>query len=65
MTAFEPLRGLRVLDLADEKGNLYVKCIRQMYGLPHAGIIAQELLGKRLTKHGYHQSETTPGFWTH
>ena len=36
-----------------------------MYGLPHAGIIAQRLLEERLGAHGYHQSPTTPGFWTH
>jgi hypothetical protein len=45
----------------------YVDCeIRQgMYGLPQAGIIAQELLSKRLKQHGYSQSETTPGLWKH
>jgi hypothetical protein len=36
-----------------------------MYGLPQAGIIAQELLAKRLAKHGYHQSKIIPGLWTH
>ena len=36
-----------------------------MYGLPHAGIIAQELLEKRLEAHGYRQSDKTPGFWKH
>ena len=36
-----------------------------MYGLPHAGIIAQELLEERLEEDGYHQSKTTPGLWTH
>ena len=36
-----------------------------MYGLPHAGIISQQLLEKRLAKHGYRRSKTTPGFWTH
>ncbi len=36
-----------------------------MYGLPQAGIIAQELLAKRLKDHGYSQSETTPGLWKH
>ncbi len=36
-----------------------------MYGLPQAGIIAQQLLEKRLEKHGYHQSTATPGLWTH
>jgi hypothetical protein len=34
-----------------------------MYGLPQAGIIAQELLAKRLKEHGYSQSKTTPGLW--
>ena len=52
-------------DKVDPKGYLYVKAVRGMYGLPHAGIIAQELLTKRLEKHGYYQSETTPGFWRH
>jgi len=49
----------------DAKGYVYVKCVRGMYGLPHAGIIAQELLTKRLEEHGYYQSDHTPGFWKH
>ena len=36
-----------------------------MYGLPQAGLIAQELLEKRLNKEGYHQSKIIPGLWTH
>ncbi len=36
-----------------------------MYGLPNAGIIAQEQLEKRLNAHGYRQSKLTPGFWKH
>ena len=36
-----------------------------MYGLPQAGLLAQELLAKQLAKHGYKQSEVTPGLWTH
>jgi hypothetical protein len=36
-----------------------------MYGLPQAGIIAQELLEKRLAEYGYHQSKTINGFWKH
>ncbi len=28
-------------------------------------VIAQELLAKRLKEHGYTQSKTTPGLWTH
>ncbi|KAL7479275.1 hypothetical protein ACHAW6_005012 [Cyclotella cf. meneghiniana] len=34
-----------------------------MYGLPHAGIIAQKLLEKHLNVQGYHKSTITPGFW--
>ena len=52
-------------NLVDEKGFVYVRCERGMYGLPHAGIIAQKLLEKRLSEHGYRQSDHTPGFWTH
>jgi hypothetical protein len=34
-----------------------------MYGLPQAGILAQELLKKCLIKHCYPQSPITPGLW--
>ncbi len=45
----------------------YVHCEIQkgMYGLPLAGIIAQQLLAKRLKEDGYSQSKTTPGLWMH
>eukprot|EP00804_Cyclotella_cryptica_P021645 CCRYP_021132-RA/>CCRYP_021132-RA protein AED:0.43 eAED:0.43 QI:0/0/0/1/0/0/3/0/158 len=33
-----------------------------MYGLPQAGIIAQQLLESRLVAHGYRQSTVTPVF---
>ena len=36
-----------------------------MYGLPQAGIIANELLTKRLARHGYYQAEHTHGLWKH
>ena len=44
---------------------IYVAVKRGMYGLPQAGILAQQLLEKRLNKHGYHQSTLVPGLWTH
>ncbi len=44
---------------------VYIKIHKGMYGLPQAGILAQELLEKRLNKHGYHQSPITPGLWRH
>jgi len=36
-----------------------------MYGLPQAGLLANELLEKRLNEHGYHQSKLVPGLWKH
>jgi hypothetical protein len=36
-----------------------------MFGIPQAGIIAQELLAKRLKECSYTQSNTTLGLWTH
>ncbi len=51
--------------LATPDGFVYCEIRKGMYGLPQAGIIAQELLEKRLAKHGYHQSKITPGLWTH
>eukprot|EP00804_Cyclotella_cryptica_P002988 CCRYP_005998-RA/>CCRYP_005998-RA protein AED:0.39 eAED:0.39 QI:0/0/0/1/1/1/2/0/315 len=36
-----------------------------MYGLPHAGLIANKLLEKRLNKHGYHKSTLVSSLWKH
>ena len=36
-----------------------------MYGLPQAGIIANNLLTKRLAPKGYYQCRHTPGLWRH
>ena len=36
-----------------------------MYGLPQACLLAPKLLEKQLAKHGYKQSDVTPGLWTH
>ena len=38
------------------------KCI---YGLPQAGLLANQLLTKRLALHGYHPCEFIPGLWKH
>ena len=36
-----------------------------MYGLPQDGIPANELLERRLNKHGYLQSNLVPRLWNH
>ena len=35
-----------------------------MYGLPQAGILAQQLLEKQLNNQGYSQDNLVPGLWT-
>jgi hypothetical protein len=50
---------------ATNDGYVYIEIQKGMYGLPQAGIIAQQLLEKRLEKVGYHQSKIVPGLWTH
>ena len=42
-----------------------MEIIRGMYGLPQAGILANQLLRKRLKPHGYFEVEHTPGLWKH
>jgi hypothetical protein len=50
-------------DKATHDGYVYCEMQKGMYGLPQAGIIAQQLLEEQLAKHGYRQSKTTPGLW--
>ena len=49
----------------DDKGSIHIQANRGMYGLPQAGLLANELLEKRLNKRGYRQSKLVPGLWTH
>ena len=54
-------------DLHPKEKNSFVfmEIWREMYGLPQAGILANEQLRKRLAKHGYHELPHTPGLWKH
>jgi hypothetical protein len=52
-------------NMVDSDGYIHIKIQKGIYGLPQAGILAQELLEKRLNKHGYQQSPITPGLWRH
>jgi hypothetical protein len=51
--------------LVTQDGYVYCEITKGMYGLPQAGIIAQQLLEKRLAEYGYHQSKIINGLWTH
>ncbi len=42
-------------------GHVHIKANKGMYGLPQAGLIANELLKKQLNEHGYRQSKLIPG----
>ncbi len=59
------IKHYNLTNLATPDGYIYCKIQKGMYGLPQAGIIAQQLLEKRLQQHGHCQSETTPGLWKH
>jgi hypothetical protein len=47
------------------KGFVYMEIRCGMYGLSQAGIIANQLLTKRLESHGYYQCCHTQGLWQH
>ena len=46
-------------------GWVYIRIIRGMYGLPESGILANQLLKKRLLKSGYYECQFTPGLYKH
>ena len=46
-------------------GSVYIAANRGMYGLPHAGLLANEVLETRINKRGYQQSKLVPGLWNH
>jgi len=52
-------------DIVDSNGYIHCEVKRGMYGLPQAGLLAQQQLTNRLNQAGYIQSTTTPGFWKH
>ena len=61
----EIIEHYKLREIVTEDGYIYCEIQKGMYGLPQAGIIAQELLEERLAKVGYHQSKIFPGLWTH
>jgi hypothetical protein len=43
------------------RGHIYLEMRRAVWGLPHAGILANKLLRKRLAPHGYYECKQMPG----
>jgi hypothetical protein len=46
-------------------GWVYLEIRKGIYGLKQAGILASQLLQKRLKPFGYHPARHTPGLWLH
>jgi hypothetical protein len=44
---------------------IYIKIIKGMYVLKKAGLLANQLLQKRLAHFGYYTSRHKPGLWLH
>ena len=49
----------------DRDGWIYFKIRQGCYGLPQAGILANDLLRSRLLIEGYYKVESTPCLWRH
>ena len=61
----EIIKEYNLRDKMNTKGFIFIEVTKGMYGLPQAGLLANELLEKRLNKHGYYQSNLVPGLWRH
>jgi hypothetical protein len=60
----ETLDKYDLLNLAQD-GKVYIEIQKGMYGLPQAGILANEWLQRNLAKDGYRPTQHTHGLWTH
>ncbi len=59
------IKQYNLCEKVDNDRYVYIEVHKGMYGLPQAGILAQELLEQRLNKHGYFQNKAIPGLWMH
>ena len=55
--------GLNKKSTAD--GSIYIEANKGVYRLLQDGLLSNELLERRLNKHGYRQSKLVPGLWKH
>ena len=61
----EIIKQYNLLQLQDDDGWIYIEVQKGMYGLPHAGMLANKLLATWLAKFGYYQTPNTNGLWKH
>jgi hypothetical protein len=60
----EVIREYKLREIATKNWSIYIRAKHGMYGLPQAGLSVNELLKKRLNKHGYQQWKLV-GLWKH
>jgi hypothetical protein len=60
----ETIDKYNFIELTQDR-NVYIEIQKGMYGLPQAGILANELLQRNLDKDGYQPTQHTHGLWKH
>jgi hypothetical protein len=60
----ETIDKYNLMEMAQD-GKVYIEIHKGMYGLPQAGILANELLQRNLAKDGYRPTQHTHGLWKH
>jgi hypothetical protein len=60
----ETIEKYDLIELSQDR-KVYIKIQKGMYGLPQAGILANELLQRNLAKDGYRPTPHTHCLWTH
>jgi len=61
----EIINEYKLQEKVNRQGMVCIKVTKGMYGLPQAGLLANNLLEQRLNKHGYFQSKLVPRLWKH
>ena len=61
----EIIKEYKLKEKTDARGAVYIVANRGMYGLPQSGLLANELLEKRLNKRSYLKIKLVPGLCKH
>lgn len=61
----EGIKECNMMQKSTKDGSVYVQVRRGMYGLPQAGLLAQEQLIESLGEHGYYHIKMVTDIWHH
>ena len=61
----EIINEYKLREKVNRQGMVYIEATKEVYGLPQAGLLANELLEQHLNKHGYFESKLVLGLWKH